>query len=87
VEVAHDIQKSVSNYCTAKLKVINSYDTWHGNAIKFSLHVLNITINAIPGTKNVKKSMLKLSKGRVRDMGVSWFPELVDKSKFSCFYW
>ena len=31
------------------------------------------------GTKNVKKAMLKITKGRVRDQGVTWFPELVDK--------
>ena len=35
VEVAHDIQKSVSSYISTKLKMVNSYDTWHGNT--FSL--------------------------------------------------
>ncbi len=30
----------------------------------------------------MKKSMQKLTKGRVRDIRVSWFPELVDKSMF-----
>ena len=34
------------------------------------------------GTKNVAKQMLKISQGRVRDRGVTWFPELVDKSKY-----
>ena len=37
VEVAHDIQKQVSSYVTNQLKLINSYDTWHGNAL-FSSH-------------------------------------------------
>ena len=27
------------------------------------------------------KMMLKSSQGRVRDRGVTWFPDLVDKSK------
>lgn len=35
------------------------------------------------GTKNVKKSMLKISKGRVKSMGSTWFPDLVDKRMFS----
>jgi hypothetical protein len=33
------------------------------------------------GTKNVWKQMLKITQGRVRDRGVTWFPELVDKRK------
>ena len=36
------------------------------------------------GTKNVWKQMLKITQGRVRDRGVTWFPELVDKS--TCVY-
>lgn len=34
----------------------------------------------------MKKSMEKITKGLVRDRGVSWFPDLVDKSKFSHSY-
>ena len=30
VEVAHDNQKQVKQYITDDLKVLNSYDTWHG---------------------------------------------------------
>ena len=30
VEVAHDIQLSVSKYITESLSLINSFDTWHG---------------------------------------------------------
>ena len=33
------------------------------------------------GTKNVAKSLKKITEGRVRDKGVTWFPELVDKRK------
>lgn len=42
VEVAHDIQKQVSKYVTATLKLTNSYDTWHGNTVHFPvLHIMN----------------------------------------------
>ena len=30
VEVAHDIQSAVSKYIRETLKLVNSYDTWHG---------------------------------------------------------
>ena len=33
------------------------------------------------GLKNVAKSLKKVTEGRVRDKGVTWFPELVDKRK------
>ena len=32
------------------------------------------------GTKNVAKELKKITSGRVRDRGVTWFPELIDKS-------
>ena len=35
----------------------------------------------LQGTKNVARQMAKISQGRVRDRGVTWFPELVDKSR------
>ena len=31
VEVVHDHQVQVKNYITEDLKLLNSYDTWHGN--------------------------------------------------------
>ena len=31
------------------------------------------------GTKNVAKELAKLTKGRAKDKGVTWFPELFDK--------
>ncbi len=30
IEVAHDMQAQVAKYVTGTLKVVNSYDTWHG---------------------------------------------------------
>ena len=30
------------------------------------------------------KQMAKISQGRVRDRGVTWFPELTDKSMTMC---
>ena len=32
VEVAHDHQIQVMKYVTEDLKLINSYDTWHGKS-------------------------------------------------------
>ena len=34
------------------------------------------------GTKTVWKQLQKITQGRVRDRGVTWFPELVDKSEY-----
>lgn len=48
-------------------------------SILVCLYVLNSV-----GTKNVSKEMQKISEGRVKDRGVTWFPELVDKRK-DCF--
>ena len=33
------------------------------------------------GTKNVNKQLRKVTEGRVRDRGVTWFPLLTDKSE------
>ncbi|XP_064402159.1 uncharacterized protein LOC135347946 [Halichondria panicea] len=33
------------------------------------------------GTKNLSKCLQKVTQGRVRDKGLTWFPELVDKQK------
>ena len=33
------------------------------------------------GTKNVNKQLRKVTEGRVRDRGVTWFPQLTDKSE------
>ena len=32
------------------------------------------------------KELKKITEGRVKDRGVTWFPELVDKSKISLFF-
>ena len=40
-EVAHDYATTVSAYITNELKVLNSYDTWHG----MYLYVYNIEYN------------------------------------------
>lgn len=83
MEVAHDIQQSVSKYVTSRLNLINSFDTWHGNVITI-IHVrIFVSYNCISGTKNVGKEMKKITEGRARDRGKTWFPQLVDKSMFS----
>ena len=43
MEVAHDIQRSVSRYVTDSLGLTNSYDTWHGECSTVS-HV-SVSIN------------------------------------------
>ena len=42
------------------------------------VHVLTACV----GTKNVAKEVKKISEGRVRDRGVTWFPELANKRKY-----
>ena len=37
-EVAHDYATSVSDYITSDLKLLNSYDTWHGE-FTWCIHV------------------------------------------------
>ena len=80
VEVAHDIQHSVTRYITDSLGLINSYDTWHGALCGYwSKNCIKSSSPA--GTKNVDKLMKKITEGRVRDRDVTWFPQLVDKSE------
>ena len=81
VEVAHDIQLSVSKFVTQELKVLNSFDTWHGNMCKLSRTCILYCSKFRSGTKNEAKELAKITQGRVRDRGVTWFPELVDKRK------
>ena len=37
VEVAHDYQPQVQKYVVDELKLINSYDTWHGKTQQYTL--------------------------------------------------
>ncbi len=78
VEVAHDMQLAVGHYVKQDLKLLNSFDTWHG--MKWcSLYVcIGATLHHV-GTKNVAKELAKITKGRVRDQDVTWFTELADK--------
>ena len=80
-EVAHDIQQQVSRFITSDLSLVNSYDTWHGTYM-YTLHTYMYMYVHMLGTKNVWKQMQKITQGRVRDRGVTWFPELVDKSEY-----
>ena len=38
VEVAHDNATSVKKYITEDLRLLNSYDTWHGEVIDFLVY-------------------------------------------------
>ena len=78
-EVAHDIQQQVSKYVVSE-DLTNSYDTWHGEDYNHSLLLSRWML--FTGTKNVRKLITKISSGLVKNKGVSWFPELQDKSKY-----
>ena len=78
VEVAHDHQTQVMKYITDDLKLINSYDTWHGKVEHLQrLRYLFCTYNI--GTKNVAKKMKGISCGPQKNEGKTWFLELSDK--------
>ena len=81
MEVAHDIQLQVSKFVTQELKVLNSFDTWHGKIWMLSCTCILYGLKSCQGTKNVAKELAKITQGRVRDRGMTWFPELVDKRK------
>ena len=81
MEVAHDMQLSVSKYITQALNLLNSYDTWHGNIVCAHESVIMYIPLHYKGTKNVDKLMKKITEGRVRDRGATWFPQLLDKSE------
>ena len=78
MEVAHDMQLQVAGYVTKDLKLVNSYDTWHGILNMYVFGKCCHPIDVV-GTKNVAKQLKKITQGRVRDQEVTWFPELVDK--------
>ena len=87
-EEAHDIQQQMSSFIISDLSLVTSYDTWHGTCIymycictRFMYDLYSYMYMHMLGTKNVWKQMLKITQGRVRDRGVTWFPELVDKSE------
>ena len=79
VEVAHDIQQQVARYVTSDLKLLNSYDTWHGKFIHCSYSYIYYVKSYFVGTKNVAKELSKITKGLVKERGKKWHPELSDK--------
>lgn len=82
VEVAHDHQVQVKNYITEDLKLLNSYDTWHGNYGCLYDNIMCKHLHNYAGTKNVAKQMKKVSTGTKKNLGKSWFHELSDKRMF-----
>ena len=83
MEVAHDKATSVKSYITEDLHLLNSYDTWHGGLTDFLIFLTIISV--FLGTKNVAKSMKKISCGSKKTEGKSWFVELLDKCKSSTY--
>lgn len=91
-EVAHDMQSQVTKYVTGSLKLVNSYDTWHGqlqvvqNLCMCMQNVISLVcvysyVCTLVGTKNVAKEMKKITQGTKKDKGTKWFPEFADKSE------
>ena len=80
VEVAHDNCPSVKSYIVNDLKLINSYDTWHGEygQQRSNEHCRS---SCLSGTKNVAKGLKKIVAGAMKNAGKTWFPELSGKSK------
>ena len=81
VEVAHDMQLAVERYVKQDLKLLNSFDTWHG--MKLTAMVQSLCLhwcNSTPCRNQERcQGACKITKGRVRDQDVTWFTELADK--------
>ena len=65
-EVAHDMQLAVGRYVKQDLKLLNSFDTWHG--MKLAAIMFNLCLHLCDyihriGTKNVAKELAKITKG------------------------
>ena len=78
------MQLAVGRYVKQDLKLLNSFDTWHG--MKLAAIMFNLCLHLCDyihriGTKNVAKELAKITKGRVRDRDKTWFTELADKRK------
>ena len=60
-----DFQQQIKNYITNDLKLLNSYDTWHGqyHLSYFIIDTDNKTV-FYAGTKNVAKALLKVLRGK-----------------------
>ncbi len=56
VEVAHDNQSVVKKFITDDLKLINSFDTWHGKCVE-PRNNYYYRVGVFSGTKNVAKNM------------------------------
>ena len=70
VQVAHDNAATVKIYITEDLHLLN-YNTWYGVVADFP--ILHVVIVLYLGTKNVAKSMRKISCGAKKSEGKSWF--------------
>ena len=68
LKIVDDMQLAVGRYMKQDLKLLNSFDTWHGmklTAMVCSVYVcIGATIHRV-GIKNVAKERTKITKGRV----------------------
>ncbi len=75
--MAHDIQMSVAHYVEKELKMINSFDTWHGNIhLRFEHGMIT---SRYTGTKGVGRALKVITEGAAKWQNKKWFPDLVDK--------
>ena len=86
-EVAHDIHSGVTNYVMKTLKLVNSYDTWHGNlyacwCFVFALILTFCVCRIKECGQGDGKDCFRSFKGQRK----TWFPELVDKHKSASVY-
>ena len=77
VEVAHDFQLQIKNYIANDLRLVNSYDTWHGKCLFVTLNDRVTNHLYLSGTKNVVKNLTNITRGRGID---NIKAQLMDKS-------
>ena len=82
-EVAHDLQQQVARFVTVQLGVVNSFDTWHG-MINAHLHIIlySFEFSFVSFIRDEECGQRKkITEGLVRNRGITWFPNLIDKRK------
>ena len=77
--------------CTSSLRygkskksfqTFSSCQFWQSSMVSISNNKVHCSELFYSGTKNLSKCLQKVTQGRVRDKGLTWFPELVDKRTF-----
>ena len=77
VEVAHDYQVQVQRYITDELKLINSYDTWHGMLVRKVIY----SRSWVEGKNSTFEPLLTL---HTKDSNLLTMPVLTKMNCFRC---